>query len=164
MRSAQLDPAEQQVIDDIRDHGCHIMHVVDLDGDDPEFSYSIGIPVTAGQPEVIVFSLKREVRQWMLNEVLRQCSLGLRLTDGLRISNLIEGFDCIARHVVSAEAIREHFGWALWYHQSQRGRPMKDAYQIVWPGAQQGLFPWDDGCDEYVIAVQPSLYKPSLNS
>ena len=158
MNADHLDPAEQEVVDHIRDHGCHVMHVFDDTGDYPDFSYSIGFPVTVGQPEVIVFSLKRELRHFIVNEVLRQCSAGLRLADGMRISGLLESFECTVRHVGDAEAIREHFGWAIWYHSTIRRTHLTEAYQLVWPGAVQGLFPWEEGCDADVSELQPPLY------
>jgi hypothetical protein len=160
----ELDPDEQSVIDNIRDHGCHIMHVFDDKGELPEFSYSIGFPVSVGQAEVIVFGLKREVRHWMVNEVCRQCAEGLKLTEGLRISGLVEGFDCVARLVRDPGAIREYFGWAIWFHETQRGEQLTEVYQLVWPGAVQGLFPWDEGCDEDVIELQLPLYDLKVAS
>jgi Domain of unknown function (DUF4262) len=160
--SGLLDPQEQKVVDDIQEFGCSIMHVFDAEGELPEFSYSIGYPVSVSQPEVIVFGVKRELRHSMINELQCQCADGLKLADGLRVSNLVEGWDCVARHVMSMEAIQEHFGWALWYHETQLGEPMREAYQIVWPGALQGLFPWQAGCDPLVIESQPALYAGAL--
>lgn len=157
--SGQLDASEQKVVDDIRNYGCSIMHVFDADGDLPEFSYSIGFPESVNQSEVIVFGVKREVRHFMINEIRAQCAEGLKLQDGLRISGLLDGYDCVAKYVTDAEAIREHFGWALWYHNARRDLAMHDAFQIVWPGAEQGLFPWEQGCDPIVIDSQPALYE-----
>lgn len=159
----KLDPDEQKVLDDVRDHGCQVMHIVAED-DAPAFSFSIGFPTSVGQPEVIVFGLRREMMHFMVNEVRSQCAEGSTFADGMRISGLIEGFDCIVRHITNRQAIEDHFGWAIWYHRSQLGTDMADAYQIVWPGAQQGLFPWEPDCHEDVIACQPALYQTSLNS
>lgn len=158
-----LDPHEQKVLDDIRDHGCQVMHIF-LEGDAPAFSFSIGFPTSVGQPEVIVFGLPRELMHSMVNEMRSQCASGLKLSDGERVSGLLEGLDCILRGIDDPQAIADHFGWAVWYQRSQLGVEMTQAYQIVWPGAQQGLFPWEAGCHEDVIALQPALYETSLNS
>jgi hypothetical protein len=32
--------------------------------------------------------------------------------------------------------------------------------QIVWPGKLDGLFPWEEGCNELVIERQLPLYLP----
>ncbi|KAG5720285.1 hypothetical protein E4T56_gene14342 [Termitomyces sp. T112] len=140
-----------------------VMNILPGDNDEPGFSFSIGFPVSVGQPEAVIFGLSSELRHSMMNEIRRQCSDGLKLSDGLRISGLIEGFDCVARRITDPEAIRQHFGWAIWYHRSQLGKEMTEAYQIVWPGAQQGLFPWETGCHPDVIALQPALYETSIH-
>jgi hypothetical protein len=158
-----LDKNEQKVVDDIQQFGCHVSLVFDEKGELPDFAYSIGFPVTVGQPEVIVYGLKRELMHSMVNSIHRQCADGLTLKDDLAILDLIEGFECVARRVVDPEAIKEHFGWAIWYHRSQHGKELKEAYQIVWPGAQQGLYPWQSGCDEFVISQQPALYEPRMH-
>jgi hypothetical protein len=160
----KLDPDEQQVVDDIAEYGCQVQFVFDDKGRAPDFAYSIGFPVSVGQPEVIVFGLNRELMISMVNEVRRQCAEdGLLLKDGLNVSGLIGGFDCIAREVTDPDAIREHFGWAIWYHRSQRGEEMRQAYQLIWPGAEQGLFPWQEGCDPFVIEMQPKLYEGTVH-
>lgn len=158
----RLDVREQKVVNDVREHGCHVTHVSGED-DAPAFSFSIGFAVSVGQPEVIVFGLKSEVMHSMVNEIRRQCATGFVLSDGAKISDLIEGFECVVRHVTDAEAIKVHFGWAVWYHRSQMRKELIEAYQIVWPGALDGLYPWDAGCNEVVIASQPALYKTSLH-
>ena len=164
MSAPELDPDEQKVLNDVRDYGCQVEYVFDAEGDLPDFSYSIGFPVTLQQPEVIVFGLRREVMHFMVNEVCRQANEeALKIEDGLRISGLIEGFDCIAREVTDPAAIREHFGWAIWYHRSQRHVEMDRAFQIVWPGSQQGLYPWEEGCVRDVIEAQPALYEGTVH-
>ena len=164
LNSPKLDIDEQKVVDNIRDHGCHVMWIFDDKGDHPDFSYSIGFPATIGQPEVIVFGLKRELMHSMVNNVREQCAEGLRLIDWKKISGLLDGYDVIARTINDDDAIREHFGWAIWYHSAQRGEQVQQAYQLVWPGAFDGLFPWDAECAENVIALQPALYQTRLNS
>ncbi|MCJ2185534.1 DUF4262 domain-containing protein [Novosphingobium beihaiensis] len=161
--SRKLDRHEQCVVDNIRDYGCQVQFVFDPDGIQPDFSYSIGFPVSVGQPEVIVYGLRNELMHSMVNEMHRQCADGLVLRDGARVSGLLEGFDCVLRHVTAPAAIKEHLGWAIWYHRNQRSVELGEAYQIVWPGAQQGLFPWEKGCDEYVISQQPALYETSIH-
>ncbi len=141
-----------------------VLSVFDPEQKDPDFSYSIGFQESAGQPEVIVFTLSKPLRTNMINEIFRQMiEEGLELEDGLRIGGLIEGFDCIARHITSRNALNEHFGSAIWYHRSQRDFEINDAYQIVWPGAKQGLFPWEQGCAQDVIDDQPALYQSSMH-
>ena len=159
----KLDIHEQRVLDNIRDHGCQVQFVFDPEGQSPEFCYSIGFPTSVAQPEVLVCGLPREHMHWMVNEMRRQCADGLVLADWGRVDDLIEGFECVLRRVTDARAIKDHFGWAIWYHRSQLHFEMDEAYQIVWPDAQGGRFPWDLGCHQSVIDSQPALYKTSIH-
>lgn len=36
------------------------------------------------------------------------------------------------------------------------------AYQVFWPGAVQGLFPWESECVDEVRELQPLLYLPRV--
>ena len=155
----RLDAHEQRCVDDVREHGCHILQVFDPEGEEPDFSYSVGFVDKLGQNDIIVFGLKQELMKSMINETYKQCAAGLRLVEGLRIFGLIEDFDVIARRVTDALAIEKHFGWAIWYYRHKRMAPLGEVFQLVWPGAQQGLYPWESGCDPYVAAVQPPLYQ-----
>ncbi|MBA4009025.1 MAG: DUF4262 domain-containing protein [Erythrobacter sp.] len=158
-QSPVLDPEEQKCLADIAEHGCHVLLIWDEELKEIDFAYSVGLPVSVGQPEVLVYGLGREIMHFMINEICRQCAEGLVLSDGLRIHDLLEGHDCIARWCTNGEAIKEHLGWALWYHRTQRGVDVEGFYQIVWPGAASGLFPWDEGVSQDVIEAQPALYE-----
>ena len=158
MSGVKLDPEEQRVVDDVQRYGCHVVNVL-AEGDEPEFSYTVGLPVTLRQPEAIVFSLKKGLRQSVLNALLAQIREGLKLSDGLRIPGLIENHDCVARRIASAQAIHDHFGWAIWFHRAWNGGSVSEAYQIVWPDAETGLFPWDEGCAAEMAALQPAFYE-----
>ena len=150
---------EQAIVDNVAKNGCFIMSVFDPEGIEPEFSYSIGFEETVGQPEVIVFSLPKNLRASMINEVWRQVDQkGLRLSGGMEIPDLLEGHLWWAREVTSKEAILEHFGSAIWYKRHFGKGEIERVYQIVWPGAHQGLFPWEAGCAPEVIEDQPALY------
>jgi len=158
-QSPVLDPEEQKCLADIAEHGCHVLLIWDEELKEIDFAYSVGLPVSVGQPEVLVYGLGREIVHFMINEICRQCAEGLVLSDGLRIHDLLEGHDCIARWCTNGEVIKEHLGWALWYHRTQRGVDVEGFYQIVWPGAASGLFPWDEGVSQDVIEAQPALYE-----
>jgi hypothetical protein len=50
----------------------------------------------------------------------------------------------------------------LWYYRYRGKLDQFKAFQIFWPGKLDGLFPWDDGVDASVMAVQPLLYFPKV--
>jgi Domain of unknown function (DUF4262) len=155
---------EQKICANIAAHGCHINFIFDPEGDDLAFAYSVGFTKTVDQPEVIVFGLPMDIMKYMINETLTQCRAGLRLNDGVRISGLLAGFDVAVRDVPPQRIEREFFNSAMWFHQKEFGDELTSAVQLVWPGSETGLFPWDKGCSEQVIAHQPALYEAKLDS
>ncbi|MEM1051709.1 MAG: DUF4262 domain-containing protein [Pseudomonadota bacterium] len=155
----ELTDFEQRIVANVEKHGCHVMSVFDPDGELPEFTYSIGFPETVGQPEVIIFGLSSDIRHSMVNETLRLCRDGLVLEDGEQVSGLLEGHYCIAREVPSCAIDAEHFGSAIWFNRHIGHGGLARAFQIVWPGALNGLFPWDKGAGQEVIDAQPALYE-----
>lgn len=160
----ELNQFEEGILNNIRDSGCHITGVFDPDGEAPGFAYSVGFTETVGQPEVIVFGLDFQLMAAMINETLDQCRKGLVLSDGLRIADLLDGFECIARLVPAENIVVDYLNSAMWFHKRRTGEELSKAYQIVWPGAADGLFPWDDGSAQIVIDCQPALYERELNS
>ena len=160
----ELDAIEQQMVDNVEEYGCSIMSVFDPDGIEPEFSYSIGFERTTCQPEVLVFALPKSLRLSMINEVRRQIGEDeLILSDGIRIADLLDGHICVAREICDPKVIEDHFGSAIWYNRQFGSGEITRAFQLVWPGARQGLFPWDDGCAQEVIEDQPALYERTVH-
>lgn len=163
MSTENLTDYERDILDHVESDGCFIPYVFDPDGIEPSFGYSVGFTTTVRQPEVIVFGLPANLVFFMINETLDQCRNGLRLDDWTEINGLLDGHRCILRSV-RAEAIeREFFNSAMWYHQHEYSSPLNAAFQIVWPGTINKLFPWDEGCAPDVISEQRSLYGGKLH-
>lgn len=157
MTRASDHALEQKIIANVRDHGCHINLVSDPDGNTPTFAYSVGFPETLGQPEVILFGLPDDVMRFAINETMRKCREGFRLDDGAEIDGLLDGHVCVACTVAPEYLTQDYFASAMWFRQLTTGEKMDAAFQIVWPGVDDGLFPWDDGCADVVRDLQPCL-------
>ena len=99
----------------------------------------------------------------MLWELFRQLKAGKPIADGTRWSGLIEGFDCISRVVDPTNIKRDYLNSAMWFWEHSKGAGLVPVYQIIWPGAGDGLFPWEEGCADLVREYQPPLYLPSAN-
>ena len=155
------DAFERDIIKNVREHGCHINFIFDPEQDRPSFAYSVGFHETLGQPEVIVFGLSQEVMGFMINETYRQCRDGLVLEDELELNGLLKGFPCVALAVAPENIQREYFNSAMWFRRVTTGEEMDAAFQIIWPGAEDGLFPWDEGCSDIVRFLQPPLSAES---
>jgi hypothetical protein len=156
-----LSKYEQGIIDNVARHGWHCTIVGAGDDGEPGFAYTVGLWETRCTPELIVFGLEWELMHGMLSELVRQLGTGAQLSDGARWSNLLGGFDCITRPVHPTQRVPEYLNSALWYHGYRTGEEQVEVYQIFWPGAQQGLFPWERDCDAFVRDSQPQLYLPA---
>jgi hypothetical protein len=155
----ELDESDQKVVDAVEQHGFFSQGVFE-GSEGPAFRYSVGFWETLRSPEVIIFGLDLTLMHNMLWEMFRQIKSGAELADETRWSELIEGFDCIARRVHPSQ-VGEYLTYALWYRRlrSQQANDLQ-AYQLFWPGKQQGLYPWERDCVQFVRDNQPLLYLP----
>ena len=151
---------EFKILANVEKHGVHVTTVLA----DPPFTYSTGFTETVDEPEAIVFGLDGDGMGHLINKLLYKCRNGLKLEDGVRISGLLTGFDVIGRSLPAHSIERDYLNSAMWWHRRHFGRDLERVVQIVWPCSFTGLFPWEDGCPQDVIELQPPLYKASLNS
>ena len=155
---SELTDYEKNILENVEEHGWYATGVFDPDGEAPNFTYSTGFSKTLNAPEFIVFGLDNKLMHSMLWEVYRQIKAGAIPEDGKRWHDVLDGFDCISKKADSPELYEEYVRSADWFwgHSGNSGHP--EVYQLVWPGAQQGLFPWEKDCDSYVISQQPQLW------
>lgn len=151
-----LTDYEQQIVDNVEEHGWFCVSV--FGGPGPDFSYSVGFWQTLRAPEMIIFGQPLKLMHSMLWSAFRQIKAGKTVADGERWSNLIEGFDCISRPVHASRLEATHFNSAIWYHKYAGGPAPLSATQLFWPSAKTGLFPWERGCSKEVRDRQPYLY------
>jgi hypothetical protein len=78
---------------------------------------------------------------------------------GQRWQELIEGFGCIGMAATDPKLFTEYATFANWFwrHKGHAGHP--GVIQLVWPGSEDSLFPWEEGCSPDVIAAQPKLWS-----
>ncbi|MEL7231345.1 MAG: DUF4262 domain-containing protein, partial [Pseudomonadota bacterium] len=123
------------------------------------FTYSIGFPKTLGSPDFIIFGLGQELMHSMLWEIFHQIKAGQKVSHGQKWDGLLGGgFACYSFKCTHPDLFEEYALSSKWYWNDQGLSGEPDVYQIVWPGAKDGLFPWDSGCDQFVIDQQPQLY------
>jgi hypothetical protein len=135
---------------------------VEGDEEGPSFLYSVGFTKTLNAPEVIIFGQPFELMYHVAGTLFDQIRDGQPLEDGQRRSGLLGGHDCELRAVHPDNLVIDYLNSALWYWHSILARPdYPPVFQIVWPSAKTGLFPWDAGCAEEVGALQPPLYQPA---
>lgn len=149
---------EQRLLSVIEQHGWQFTYVFDPDGQAPGFGYSVGFTKSLNAPEFIVFGLERGLMQRMLWEVHNQIKNGAFPDDNMRWQGVLEGFDCISRKAVHETLYSDYAVSADWYWRETGHSGNPQVYQLVWPGARQGLFPWETGCAQDVIDAQPHLW------
>jgi len=157
-----IDPDEERLRRNIREFGWHGEWVAGADGE-PPFVYSVGFLETLEAPELIVFGLRLEVMHQMLTAVFRRMLAGARPGAETRWPDALPGLDAVSRPVHSTQLPRGHFGRAALRH-VRRGLDLESfrGAQLFWPSRIEGLYPWQDGCPEEVIALQPRLDLPNV--
>ncbi|VUD46253.1 hypothetical protein TDB9533_00786 [Thalassocella blandensis] len=145
-----MDERDQKALDDIQNHGCHVLKVMEGD-DQPCFTYTIGINKIQGKPDVIILGLKTELAHSILNHYKDRLLAGEHFKPGKFYSDFIENFD-ICFVTVAKKHFKEYFGWGLWLHDGYDFEML----QMVWP-TTTGLWPWDDGKSDYYCWAQPIL-------
>jgi hypothetical protein len=151
-----LEDDEQVVVDHIATYGWHSVHVR-ADGDGPDFCYSIGLDELIRIPELIIFGLEHDVMHSMSWEIVRQIQAGRLLASDMIFNDLLDDRPCIVKPVHPSWLV-DYLGYACWYYHYRQKLDRLQAFQVFWPGARDGLFPWQAGCAEDVIAAQPLLY------
>lgn len=153
---------EKNLLATIKDHGWQFSYVFDPEGEKPNFGYSTGFSQSLNAPEFIVFGLPQRLSHNMLWEIFRQIEQGASVADGQRWQGLLEGHDCISRKAINDDTHEEYTLSADWFWQETGNAGLPEVYQLVWPGAAQGLFPWEEGCSQVVIDDQPHLWLPYI--
>ena len=149
---------EQKIRDCVEKYGWFCMNVGAGD-EEPNFAHSIGFTKTLGAPEAIISGLPFDLQHRILGYLFEQLEGGLELTDGCRIGDLIEGHDCVAKRV-TADKLREYPTSAIWFARESGVDPdALRAFQLVWPGKLDSLYPWDTGVHPTVVESQLNLYS-----
>jgi hypothetical protein len=151
VRTKGDDANEQRVIDDVRQHGWHVVGIED-DAEGPGFAFSIGLYHTLKHPEIIIFGLK-DARTMMhvINAVGEEVRKKARFEDWHESDQVLDGYSCMFR-TVPPDVFPDYLGFALWFYQSA----VFPVLQCVWPDSQH-RYPWQDDCHPEVRRRQPIL-------
>lgn len=146
-----MNPLQQQILANIRSHGCHVNAVFDPDGLEPTFCYSVGLGKTFDAPEVIVIGLQPELGAALINLYRDRASAGDELECGVPYSGFLVGFPiCIGP--VAKHNRANYMLSACWLY----GDSDFEAVQIVYPSTS-GVWPWEAGASGWFRNNQPCL-------
>lgn len=97
------DEHERKAILDIRKYGVHIMHVFDPDDENPRFSYTVGLWHSHRHPEILIFGLKDDLCQSVLNSLNSDISNGQSFEAGMSSTDVLTGFRCYFESLPKAQ-------------------------------------------------------------
>jgi hypothetical protein len=153
-----LTDYERQILANVEDYGWHCVGVSDPEGIEPPFAYSVGFTKTLSAPEFIVFGLGQRLMHQMLSRIFEQIEGGRLVGDGSIWDGLIENYPCVARAVHATNIKIDYLNSAMWFWRQSGKEGTLPAYQVIWPGVADRLFPWNAGCHEDTRKAQPPLY------
>jgi uncharacterized protein DUF4262 len=147
-------PAHDRLLGDVQEYGCHILNVAGEGRAD--FSYSVGLYLNFGHPEIVVIGLSADKAMQLINLVCDRVAQGGQFDEGSLSMDLLNGLP-VAFMKVEPEHYDDRFGFANWFYQSlpTAGFPV---LQLVWPD-REGRFPWDTQFDQSPRSMQPVLCR-----
>ena len=107
--------------------------------------------MTTGQPELIMFGIKREIAHDVLWDLFREAKAGAALPIGELTDKAFANLLAYA-FPVSKRFYSDYLGWSRWFY----GGDEFPCLQIVWPD-REGAFPWEPGFDAAFAADQTDL-------
>jgi len=149
-RSIEMDEQDHQALNDIEEHGCHVLNVMEGEGE-PSFTYSIGINKVQNKPDVVILGLKTELAHSMVNNYKDRLLKGENFETGKYYSDFLGDFKvCFVK--VAKKHFEEYFGWGLWLHNGDNFEML----QMVWP-TKDGVWPWHEEKSDLYKWAQPVL-------
>ena len=153
-----LDAQEARIIDIIDRVGWAVVNISPKKGDqNRRWSFTVGLPVTHGWPELICFGLQLDTMMKLLNNAVQELKRkGLSPTPNLELTEVIEGTPA-RLETFSPDFYREHLGWALWFAHHRGLKPENiGCLQLLWPN-KNGHFSSDARCDAEVRRIQTPI-------
>lgn len=148
-----LSALDAQVLREIHTDGWQITGVLARGPDGADFAYSIGFFHSMVHPEIILFGLPLDTGMHAVNVIGIDIKNGMRYDPDRVYDRILKDPHLCCFKEVDSRHYREHIGYALWFYESDPF-PM---YQCFWSD-ENGLFPWDEGCNPIAVEAQPLLY------
>jgi hypothetical protein len=145
--------ADETILRNVRKHGCHIV-AIPRDERGPGYAFSIGLFANYGHAELVIFGLRADIAQTIINDVRDRAAAGHQFVDGDISDDILEGGYKVCFWDVPLEAYDSYLGTAIWFY-ANSPRPFP-CLQIIWQD-RHGRFPWEAGCIPKVKVDQPLL-------
>ncbi|OWT80049.1 MULTISPECIES: DUF4262 domain-containing protein [unclassified Achromobacter] len=155
--ASALDADEQRFVEQIRDKGWFHTAVF-ADDEGPGFSYTTGLWVNHGFPEILVFALRQETAHAVLGGIYDDIAAGKPPPVGAITDTIFKNGPALLLPMAKSH-YADYLGWNLWFH----GNADFPCLQLFWPD-KAGLLPGQPGADESLHALQPVLTEPADGS
>ena len=161
--NGDVNKFEENILEHIREYGFSTNHVFDSEGENPDFTYSIGFQATLSCPDFIIFGLPKDLMHGMIWDIYHAVKSGKVPADDQVWPKLLDGdYLCVSKEVHPDNHFKDYFNSVIWYHKhTDRELSNFRVFQMVWPGVVDKKYPWDEGADEAVINAQPPLWEPN---
>jgi hypothetical protein len=117
----------------------------------PGFSYTTGFCHTVGRPEVLVFDFPHSLAHNVFGQMMRRARAGDVFPVGAPNDGILSG-EPVFLFPIRPEMAAKYLRSSHWFYR----RTDFPATQLVWRD-RAGLFPWEQGCDPSLAALQPDL-------
>lgn len=159
-----LDSLWATALRNVEEYGVSMMSVFG-DESTPQFTYTLGLS-KAGLPELIVFGLRPELAQHVLNDIASR--LLKRTADenrqspvmGEPLNDVLGGGMRVVLLEVTPEVSAQYLHWARRF--ANDGGYALNVWQLVWPDGS-GRLPWEAGFDQKFSTIQPLIGRDKLN-
>lgn len=151
LHETELDSADRDFLAQIHEHGWFSTRVFDPEKQEPDFTYSTGLFHSLGHPEIIVFSLPKQVSHEILWDIYRDIRKGNLPKPATQLSGIFGNYQAVLLPV-SKDFYAEHLGWSRWFYRGDNF----PCLQLIWPD-RAGVFPWQPGFDPTFAGDQPDL-------
>ena len=150
VRTVGADSGEIKLIADVEKFGWHCVNIL-AEGEEPPYSFTVGLFHTYNYPELIIFGLPDNVAHQILGIAADALKNGAPIDLSCSSEELLEGYACCFAEV-PVNQYRENVGFCRWFYEGD-AFPL---YQIVWP-SREGYFPWHPDAATSFRSAQPVL-------
>ena len=125
--------------------GWSFLNVFDPNGENPDFSYSIGFEETFNFPEIMIFGLDNKTAHQIISDIAQDLKDGIRYELNKKHKNVISGDFEVEFKEVKKEFFSSYLGTAVDFYR----KPFR-AWVLFWPD-KNNILPIEKGCE---ITVQ----------
>ena len=124
---------------DIDQFGWHCLYVYPREGEEGiGFTYTIGLGVTFGQPEIAIFGLSRQASHAILTDCVESIRDGKSFPLDVPIGGVVSGEYLVQFKRVRSDKLHEYFGTATRFY---RAKPV--SVTVMFWQNKRHLFPWE---------------------